>query len=40
MKVRTSLRSLKRIPGSVVVRRHGVVRVINKRSPRAAGRQG
>jgi large subunit ribosomal protein L36 len=34
MKVRSSLRSLKRKPGSVVVRRRGRVRVVNKLNPR------
>jgi large subunit ribosomal protein L36 len=40
MKVRNSLRSLKAKPGSVVVRRNGRVRVVNKANPRWAGRQG
>jgi large subunit ribosomal protein L36 len=40
MKVRNSMRSLKSKPGSVVVRRHGVTRVINKKNPRWNGRQG
>jgi large subunit ribosomal protein L36 len=40
MKVRSSVRSLARIPGSVVVRRRGTVRVINKRNPRWSARQG
>jgi large subunit ribosomal protein L36 len=40
MKVRTSLRSLRLSPGSVVIRRHGVVRVINKSNPRLKARQG
>jgi large subunit ribosomal protein L36 len=40
MKVRTSLRSLKSRPGSVLVRRHGRVRVINRRDPRWSAVQG
>jgi len=40
MKVRTSLRSLKSRPGSQVVRRRGVVFVVNKKSPRLKARQG
>lgn len=40
MKVRNSMRSLKAKPGSVVIRRHGVTRVINKKNPRWNGRQG
>jgi large subunit ribosomal protein L36 len=40
MKNRSSLRSLKRKPGSVVIRRHGRVRVTNKLNPRWNGRQG
>ncbi|WAL62974.1 type B 50S ribosomal protein L36 [Amycolatopsis cynarae] len=40
MKVRNSLRSLKRKPGAQVVRRHGQVFVINKRDPRFKSRQG
>lgn len=39
MKARASLRSLKKKPGSVVVRRHGTVFVINKRDPRWKARQ-
>ncbi len=39
MKVRSSLRSLKRKPGSVVVRRRGRVRVVNRRNPRWNGTQ-
>ena len=39
MKVRSSLRSLKSQPGSVVVRRNGRVRVVNKANPRVKGRQ-
>jgi large subunit ribosomal protein L36 len=40
MKVRNSVRALKRKPGSVVVRRRGRVRVVNRRNPRWNGRQG
>ena len=40
MKVRASLRSLKKQPGSIVVRRHGKLYVINKQNPRFKGRQG
>lgn len=40
MKVRNSIRSLKRQPGSQVVRRRGRVYVINKRNPRLKARQG
>ncbi|PFG34907.1 type B 50S ribosomal protein L36 [Sanguibacter antarcticus] len=40
MKVRSSLRSLKNKDGSIVVRRHGKVFVINKKNPRWKGRQG
>jgi len=40
MKVRSSVRSLKAKPGSVVVRRRGQVRVINRKNPRWNGRQG
>ena len=40
MKVRTSLRSLKKIPGSQVVRRRGKTYVINKKNPRMKARQG
>ncbi|WP_337062799.1 50S ribosomal protein L36 [Kineococcus sp. G2] len=40
MKVRTSLKSLKDRPGSVVVRRRGRVVVVNRRDPRWKGRQG
>ncbi|WP_027346525.1 ribosomal protein bL36 [Hamadaea tsunoensis] len=40
MKVRSSLRSLARRPGSVVVRRGRKVLVINKTDPRLKGRQG
>jgi large subunit ribosomal protein L36 len=40
MKVRNSLKSLKKKDGSIVVRRHGVTFVINKRNPRLKTRQG
>ena len=40
MKVRKSLRSLKKQAGSQVIRRRGKTYVINKRNPRAKGRQG
>ena len=40
MKVRRSLRSLKKLPGSQVVRRRGRVYVINKQNPRFKARQG
>jgi len=40
MKVRSSLRSLKRKPGSVVVRRRGQVRVVNRTNRRWNSRQG
>jgi large subunit ribosomal protein L36 len=40
MKVRSSVRSLKSKPGSVVVRRRGRVVVINRRNPRWNARQG
>lgn len=40
MKVRRSLRSLKKLPGSQVVRRRGRVYVINKKNPRFKARQG
>jgi large subunit ribosomal protein L36 len=40
MKVRSSIRSLKRIPGSRVVRRRGKVFVINRLNPRWKARQG
>lgn len=39
MKVRNSLRSLKRQPGAQVVRRRGKTFVINKLNPRMKGRQ-
>jgi len=40
MKVRSSLKSLKRQAGSVVVRREGRTFVVNKRNPRWKARQG
>lgn len=40
MKVRSSLRSLKNQPGSVVVRRHGKTVVVNRSNPRLKARQG
>lgn len=40
MKVRNSLRSLKKIPGSQIVRRRGRTYVINKKNPRFKARQG
>lgn len=40
MKVRNSLRALKRIPGAQVVRRRGRTFVINRRNPRFKARQG
>lgn len=40
MKVRASLRSLKKKPGSQIVRRRGKVYVINKANPRFRARQG
>ncbi|WP_328911798.1 MULTISPECIES: type B 50S ribosomal protein L36 [unclassified Streptomyces] len=40
MKVRNSLRSLKKLPGAQVVRRRGRVYVINRKDPRAKARQG
>ncbi|WP_042373397.1 type B 50S ribosomal protein L36 [Streptacidiphilus neutrinimicus] len=40
MKVRNSLRSLKKQPGSQIVRRRGRVYVINRRDPRMKARQG
>ncbi|TKR21901.1 50S ribosomal protein L36 [Cellulomonas hominis] len=40
MKVRTSLASLKKKEGSIVVRRHGRTFVINKKNPRWKARQG
>ena len=40
VKVRNSIRSVKKQPGSQVVRRRGRVYVINKRNPRLKTRQG
>jgi large subunit ribosomal protein L36 len=40
MKVRSSLKELKKKPGSVVVRRRGRLYVINKQNPRWKARQG
>jgi large subunit ribosomal protein L36 len=40
VKVRNSLKALKKIPGSQVVRRRGRVYVINKKDPRWNTRQG
>jgi large subunit ribosomal protein L36 len=40
VKVRNSLRSLKKQPGSQVVRRRGRTYVINKKTPRLKARQG
>ncbi len=40
MKVRNSLRALKKKPGAQVVRRRGRVYVINRRDPRFTARQG
>lgn len=40
MKVRTSLRSLKNKPGSVLTRRRGRIFVVNRKNPRWNGRQG
>ncbi|MEO3747102.1 ribosomal protein bL36 [Plantactinospora sp. B5E13] len=40
MRVRSSLRALKQKPGSVVVRRHGRVMVVNRTNPRWKARQG
>jgi len=40
VKVRNSLKALKKIPGSQIVRRRGRVYVINKRDPRWKARQG
>ncbi len=40
MKVRNSLRALKKKPGAQVVRRRGRVFVINKKEPRFKARQG
>ena len=40
MKVRNSLKALKKQPGVQVVRRRGRVFVINKKNPRLKARQG
>jgi large subunit ribosomal protein L36 len=40
VKVRNSLRSLKKKPGAQVVRRRGKVYVINRKDPRGKARQG
>ena len=40
MKVRSSVRSLKNRPGSVVVKRRGKVFVLNKLNPRFKAKQG
>ncbi len=40
MKVRSSLRALKRIPGAQIVHRRGRTFVINRRNPRMQARQG
>lgn len=40
MKVRSSLKSLKNKPGSIVVRRRGRIFVANKTNPCWKGRQG
>jgi large subunit ribosomal protein L36 len=40
MKVRNSLKSLKRKDGSIVVRRRGRTFVVNKSNPRWKARQG
>jgi large subunit ribosomal protein L36 len=40
VKVRKSLASLKSKPGAQVVRRRGVVFVVNKKNPRFKARQG
>ena len=40
MKVRASIRSLAKQPGSKVVRRRGHTYVINKKNPRLKARQG
>jgi large subunit ribosomal protein L36 len=40
MKVRNSLRALKKIPGAQVVRRRGRTFVINKLNPHFKARQG
>ena len=40
MKVRNSLKTMKKMPGSKVVRRHGRTYVINTINPRFKTRQG
>jgi large subunit ribosomal protein L36 len=40
MKVRSSVRSLKNRPGSVVIKRRGKIFVINRLTPRFKARQG
>jgi len=40
MKVRASLKALRKKPGAQVVRRKGRIYVINKQNPRFKGRQG
>ena len=40
VKVRNSIKNLKKIPGAQVVRRRGRVFVINKLNPRFKARQG
>jgi large subunit ribosomal protein L36 len=40
MKVRSSVASMKKMPGSKVVRRNGRVYVVNKLNPRFKTRQG
>ena len=40
MKVRNSIKALKKLPGAQVVRRRGRVFVINKKDPRWKARQG
>ncbi|MBF4625091.1 type B 50S ribosomal protein L36 [Clavibacter sp. VKM Ac-2872] len=40
MKVRNSIKALKKLPGAQVVRRRGRVFVINKKNPRMKARQG
>jgi len=40
VKVRNSIRSLKKQPGAQVVRRRGRIYVINKKNPRLKARQG
>jgi len=40
MKVRNSLKALKKLPGAQIVHRRGRVFVINKKNPRLKARQG